>query len=64
MVKATVNWLLGGKVDPVPLPPSIVPLHRNENIDTILASMPLCDAQGVQRVWSSLVEFEAHKNRC
>jgi hypothetical protein len=46
MVKATVNWLLGGKADALPLPSSIAPLHHNENIDTILASMPLCDVQG------------------
>ena len=61
MVKITTNWLLGGKVDPVPLPSSIVPLHRDkENMDSILVYLPWCDEHGVRRVWRSPSEYEAY----
>ena len=64
MVKITMNWLLGGKVDPVPLPSSVVPLHQDkENIDAILASLPSCDEHGVRRVWRSPAEYETHRKQ-
>jgi hypothetical protein len=52
MVKATVNWLFGGKVHPVSLPSCVVPFFMMRNQIDPKADAPLRQVRG-----SAGVEF-------